>query len=111
MYIKLDMAIKSLQRDYDVLGSLKMSKVYLNIVDALLKDIRNDYYNKKRMLAKQKIEVIKWVHIDQYFSDVVVKNPGEDVVLRYAKQALKTQVENLIFNYLKEISHNTNTKQ
>lgn len=41
-FIKLDMAIKSLQRDYDVLGSLKMSKVYLNIVDDLLKSLRND---------------------------------------------------------------------
>ncbi|MFL1998485.1 aconitate hydratase [Lysinibacillus sp. 1P01SD] len=106
-FILLDMAVKSLQNDYDTLGNLKMSKVYIEIVDVLLKVIRPDYYNKKRMLAKQKIEIVKWIHIDQYFSDVVVKNPGEDVVLRYAKQALKTQVENLIFQYLKEISHNT----
>ena len=110
-FILLEMAVKSLQNDYDKLGNLKMSKVYIEIVDALLKVIRPDYYNKKRMLNKQKIEVVKWIHIDQYFSDVVVKNPGKDVVLRYAKQALKTQVENLIFNYLKEISHNANTKQ
>ncbi|WDV05045.1 MULTISPECIES: aconitate hydratase [Lysinibacillus] len=100
-FILLDMAVKSLQNDYDTLGNLKMAKVYIQIVDDLLKVIRPDYYNKKRMLAKQKIEVVKWIHIDQYFSDVVVKNPGEDVVLRYAKQALKTQVENLIFNYFK----------
>ena len=110
-FILLDMAVKSLQNDYDKLGSLKMSKVYIEIVDVLLKVIRPDYYNKKRMLAKQKIEVVKWINIDQYFSDVVVKNPGEDVVLRYAKQALKTQVENLIFQYLKEISDNANTKK
>lgn len=109
-FIKLDMAIKSLQRDYDSLTNLKMGKVYINIVDALLKDIRNDYYNKKRLLAKQKIEIVKWIHIDQYFSDVVIKTPGEDVELRYAKQPLKTQVENLIFTYLKEIKDNANSK-
>lgn len=109
-YIKLDMAIKSLQRDYDVLGSLKMSKVYLNIVDALLKDIRNDYYNKKRFLAKQKIEVVRWVKIDQYFSEVTIKTAGEDEVHQYANQALKTQTEELIFRYLRR-EHNANTTE
>lgn len=99
-FILLDMAVKSLQNDYNALENLKMSKVYISIVDDLLKHLRTDYYNQKRMLANQKIEVVKWIHIDQYFSDVVLKTPGEDVVLRYAKQALKTQVEDLITNYL-----------
>jgi len=99
-FILLEMAVKSLQNDYNTLEKLKMSKVYISIVDDLLKHLRTDYYNKKRMLANQKIEVVKWIHIDQYFSDVVLKTPGEDVVLRYAKQALKTQVEDLIINYL-----------
>lgn len=108
--ILLDMAVKSLQNDYDVLGNLKMSVVYIKIVDDLLKNIRNDYFNRKRMLAKQKIEVVKWIHIDQYFSDVVLKTSGEDVVLRYAKQALKTKTEDLIFKYLKEIYDNADSK-
>lgn len=109
-FILLDMAVKSLQNDYDALGSLKMSVVYIKIVDDLLKNIRSDYFNKKRMLAKCKIKVVKWIHIDQYFSDVVLKTPGEDVELRYAKQALKTQTEDLIFNYLKEIYDNADSK-
>ncbi|AVK98826.1 aconitate hydratase [Lysinibacillus sphaericus] len=109
-FILLDMAVKSLQNDYDALGNLKMSVVYIKIVDDLLKNIRSDYFNKKRMLAKQKIEVVKWIHIDQYFSDVVLKTPGEDVELRYAKQALKTQTEDLIFKYLKEINNNADSK-
>lgn len=100
-YIKLDMAIKSLQRDYDSLGSLKMSKVYLNIVDDLLKVLRNDYYNKKRLLAKQKIEVVKWVKTSEYFSEVTIRTPGEDEVFQYANQALKTHTEELIFRYLR----------
>jgi len=100
-YIKLDMAIKSLQRDYDVLGSLKMSKVYLNIVDELLKSLRNDYYNKKRFLAKQKIEVVRWVKISEHFSEVTIRTPGDDEVHKYANQALKTHTEELIFRYLR----------
>jgi len=99
-YIKLDMAIKSLQQDYSSLEKLKMSKVYIGIVDGLLKGLRNDFYNKKRLLAKKNIDVVKWVKVDEYFSDVTVKTSGEDEVLRYAKQALKTQTEELIHGYL-----------
>lgn len=63
-FILLEMAVKSLQHDYDTLGNLKMAKVYIKIIDDLLKIIRSDYYNSKCMLAKQKIEVVKWIHID-----------------------------------------------
>lgn len=41
-FIILDMAIKSLQKDYQQIEYLKMSKVFIPIVDQLLKDIRND---------------------------------------------------------------------
>jgi len=103
-FILLDMAVKSLQNDYDKLGNLKMAKVYITIADDLLKDLRSDYFNKKRILNKQKIEVVKWIHVDEYFSDVVLKTPGEDVILRYAKQALKSQVEKLLIEHLKSHS-------
>ena len=100
-YIKLDMAIRSLQHDSATLEKLKMSNVYINIVDGLLKELRNDFYNKKRLLAKSKIEVVKWVNVDEFFSDVIIKTAGEDEVLRFAKQALKTHVEELINTYFK----------
>lgn len=95
-FIKIDMAIRSLQQDYSSLEKLKMSKVYINIAEGLLKDLRNDFYNKRRFLAKKSIAVVKWIKIDEYFSDIVVKTAGEDVVLRYANQALKAHVEELI---------------
>jgi len=94
--IKLDMAIRSLQQDYSSLEKLKMSKIYINIVEGLLKSIRKDFHDKRRVLIKKNIAVVKWVKIDEYFSDVVIKTAGEDAVLRYANQALKTQVEELI---------------
>lgn len=65
-YIILDMAIRSLQQDYASLENLKMSKVYINIVDGLLKSLRNDFYNKKRLLAKKNIKVVGWVNVDEY---------------------------------------------
>lgn len=103
-FIKLDMAIRSLQHDYASLEKLKMSKVYMNIVDRVLKDLRNDFYNKKRMLAKKSIEIVKWVNVSEYFSDVIIKTGGEDEVLNFAKQALKTHTEELIMERLKSHS-------
>ncbi|MFF6014567.1 hypothetical protein [Lysinibacillus fusiformis] len=39
----LEMAVQSLQRDFSVNERLKMSKVYLPILERLLKEITNDY--------------------------------------------------------------------
>lgn len=99
-YILLDMAIRSLQQDYVAFENMKMANVFVPHVDNLLKDIRNEFYNKKRLLGQRGIRVVKWVKIDEYFSEVTIATKGEDVVLQYAKQALKTQVEQLISNYL-----------
>lgn len=98
-FVILDMAVQSLQRDYKVIENLKMSKVYLPILDKLLDDISQECYNSKRLLAKDKIRVVKWEKIDEYFSDVPVATAGNDVVLRYANMALKTQVENLLISH------------
>ncbi|ATP40682.1 aconitate hydratase [Solibacillus sp. R5-41] len=98
-YLVLDLAVQSLQTDYSKMEQteqMKMKKIYLPIIDNILKSVRNDYLNQKRLLAKDKIRVVKWVKIDEHFSDVVVATVGEDITLRYAKQALKTQVEQLI---------------
>lgn len=98
-FVVCDMAVQSLQRDYKVIENLKMSKVYLPILDNLLKAINNDYYNYKRLLAKDKIRVVKWEKNSEYFSDLTVATAGEDLVLTYANQALKTQVEKLLLSH------------
>ncbi|MFF2174985.1 aconitate hydratase [Lysinibacillus sp. NPDC058147] len=100
-YIILDMAIRSLQQDYSSLEKLKMSNIYISIVDGLLKTMRNDFYNKKRSLSQKGISVVKWVKIDEVFSEVTIKTLGEDVMLQYANPALKTKVEELITSYIK----------
>ncbi|WP_369379314.1 aconitate hydratase [Lysinibacillus fusiformis] len=99
-FLILEMAVQSLQRDFSVIENLKMSKVYLPILNKLLKDITHDYYDSKRLLAKEKIRLFKVEKIDEYFSDVYVATAGNDVVLRYANMALKTQVEKLLSKHL-----------
>ncbi len=98
-YVVYDMAVQSLQRDFKVIENLKMSKVYLPIFEKLPKDITQDYYNSKRLLAKDKIRVVRWEKNSEYFSDLTVATAGEDIVLTYANQALKTQVEKLLINH------------
>jgi hypothetical protein len=95
-YVIYDMAVQTLQRDYKVIENLKMSNVYLPILDKLLDDISQECYNSKRLLAKDKIRVVRWEKTDEYFSDLFVATAGEDLVLTYANMALKTQVEKLL---------------
>ncbi len=101
-FLILEMAVQSLQRDFPVIENLKMSKVYLPILERLLNDISQDYYNSKRILAKDKIRLVKVEKIDEYFSDVHIATAGNDVVLRYANMALKTQVEKLLNQQLNQ---------
>lgn len=100
-FVVYDMAIQSLQRDYMVIEKLKMSNVYLPILDKLLDDIAQEYYNSKRLLEKDKIKFVKWEKNSEYFSDLTVTTAGEDLVLTYANQALKTQVEKLLISHLR----------
>ncbi|MGG2055919.1 aconitate hydratase [Lysinibacillus pakistanensis] len=99
-YVVYDMAVQSLQRDYKVIENLKLSKVYLPILDKLLDSISQECYNSKRLLAKDKIKVVKWVKTDEYFSNLIITTPGEDQVFTYANMALKTQVEKLLISHL-----------
>lgn len=95
-YLLIELAVKSLQIDYQKTEQFKMKEVFLPIIDALLKQLRQEFFNLKRQLAKQRIRVVGWRTVDEYFSDVQVATSGGDVVLRYANQAIKSQVEKLI---------------
>ncbi|MEA0565864.1 MULTISPECIES: aconitate hydratase [Lysinibacillus] len=100
-YLLIELAVKSLQIDYQKAEQFKMKVVFLPLMDALLKDLRQEYFDLKRQLAQQRIRVVGWHRVDEYFSDVQVATAGNDVVLRYANQALKTQVEKLLINYIR----------
>lgn len=99
-YLLLDLAVKSLQVDYMKIEQFKMKKVFQPLMDTLLKDLRQDLFNHKRQLAQLRIRVVGWHPVDEYFSDVQIATAGNDVILRYANQALKTQVEKLLINEL-----------
>ncbi|MCT6922834.1 aconitate hydratase [Metasolibacillus sp.] len=103
-YLLLDLAIKSLQHDQKYLEQCKMKSVLLPTLNILLKDLRKKYFQFKHQLKFHKIKVIAWYPIDEYFIDVKVATVGNDLILHYAKQGLKAQVEQLIINHMKNIS-------
>jgi len=85
--------------DYLKVEQFKMKKVFVPLMDTLLKELRQEYFELKRRLFQQWIRVVGWTTIDEYFSDVQVATAGDDVVLRYANTALKTQVEKLLISH------------
>lgn len=95
-FIVLDLAIRSLQKDYKKLEGLKMHMLYSEWTDKLLKRLNEVYIVQKRQLASKQIRIVQWIKIDAYFSDITIATAGEDVVLRYANQALKIQVEQML---------------
>ncbi|MGF0470286.1 hypothetical protein ACQQ6W_11640 [Lysinibacillus fusiformis] len=58
-FLILEMAVQSLQRDFSVIENLKMSKVYLPILEKLLKDITQDYLPFKKIIGKRQNKVSK----------------------------------------------------
>lgn len=101
-FILLELAVKSLQTDYQKTEQFKMKNVFLPMMDSLLKELRNEYFNFKRQLAQQRIRVIGLHRVDEYFSDLEIGTAGEDEILRYSNQALKIQVELLLTNHINE---------
>ncbi|MEB2301596.1 aconitate hydratase [Lysinibacillus xylanilyticus] len=95
-YLLLELAVKSLQSDYQKVEQFKMKTVFLPLMDTLLKELRQELFKLKLELTQLRIRVVGWQPVDDYFSDVQVATSGNDVVLRYANQALKTQVEKLL---------------
>lgn len=100
-YLLLELAIKSLQVDYYRLEQFKMKTVFLPMMDSLLKNLRQEYFHLKGELAQKRIRVVGWQLVDAYFSDVQIATAGNDVVLRYANQALKSQVEKLLMHHIR----------
>ncbi|WP_445477963.1 hypothetical protein ACULLL_16505 [Lysinibacillus irui] len=47
-------------------------------MDSLLKELRQDYFNLKRQLSQQRIRVVGWTTVDEYFSEVQFATAGND---------------------------------
>ncbi|WP_230199456.1 aconitate hydratase [Bacillus ndiopicus] len=100
----MELAIRTLQSDYSQLRALKMHKLYAHMIEQFLKNLRLEYETRKQLLVKKNIRFVQLVKIDEYFCDALLATAGEDLAMRYANQALKREVEQLLIKELKNKS-------
>lgn len=101
--IILDFAVRTMLYDYRYLEQLKIKELYIPIHNALLKNIRTDYFKLKREFKRKQISIVSWSRVDKYFSDIRIATAGNDQILRYANQALKAEVEKLLIKKSKKL--------
>ncbi|MBQ0137681.1 MAG: aconitate hydratase [Kurthia sp.] len=100
-----DLAIRTLNYDLPKIEALKTSVIFQEVSEKMLKELYQNYYPLKNRLQKQGIAIVKWQHIDLFFSDVILKTSGEDVSIRYAKKVLQYDVERLIRQQLMKLEY------
>lgn len=95
-FIVLELAIKTLQKDFHQLEQLKLKTIYIAWTERLLNILQPIYQTQRRTFAKKQIRVLRWQKKDAYFSEVFIATSGEDVVLEYSNQAIKAEVEQFL---------------
>lgn len=99
-FIIYDLAIRTLNYDLPKIEDLKLQVVLQPIVQHLLKKLYEEFNPLKVRLKREGIAIVKWQHVDSFFSDVILRTAGEDQTLRYAKKVLQYDVEQLVWQKL-----------
>lgn len=103
-FLLFEFAIRALEQDFSLLSSFKMHKLYAHMLEPLVKSLREEHARCKKLLANKGIRLEQFIKVDAYFCDIRFATMGEDVMIRYANQALKMAVEELLFKKLKNES-------
>ena len=91
-----DLAIRTLNYNLPTIEELKTGSIYKAYTESLLIELRKDYKPLKQQLMLERISIVKWQQVDQFFSDVIVSTSGNDQSLRYAKKVLQYEVDSLL---------------
>ena len=95
-FIVLELAIKTLQKDFSQLEQLKLKTIYMTWTERILNILYPIYQSQKREFNEKQIRIIHWRKKDEYFSEVLIATSGEDIILEYANQAIKAEVEQFL---------------
>lgn len=95
-FIVLELAIQTLQKDFDQLEQLKLKMLYMTWTERLLNILYPIYHSQKHALSEKHIRVIRWRKIDEYFSEVFIATSSEVITLQYKNQAIKVEVEQFL---------------
>lgn len=91
-----DLAIRTLNYNLPKIDKLKTGSIYKAYTETLLIELRKAYIPLKQQLMLERISIVKWQQVDQFFSDVIVSTSGNDQSLRYAKKVLQYEVDSLL---------------
>ncbi|MBQ0137941.1 MAG: hypothetical protein KBT36_01450 [Kurthia sp.] len=103
-YLMMDIAIRSLQYDIEHIQGLKYAELYVQQLSAVLTYLQRDFQWRKSTLASKKIRLVKWVKVNEQFSDAVLTTTGEDATIRFSALVLKQNSQLLISQKLLPIS-------
>lgn len=95
-FLMLELAIRYLKMDVDIFRTAKCSNVFVPFAENLLKDLLKQYNYEKQYFSNKKIRPLKWEKAGNHFSQVTVATAGEDAIFKYANQAVKTHVEDIL---------------
>lgn len=95
-FIILELAIRTLQADFQKLEHLKLKSLYMTWTEQLLNILYPIYYSQKQALSTKHIRVVRWHKINEHFSEVLIATSGENLTLQYANQAIKVEVEEFL---------------
>lgn len=103
-YLMYDLAIRSLQHDLEHMQGLKYANLYIEQYSMVLAHLQQDCRWRYKKLAGKKIRLVKWVKVDEYFSDAILATSGEDAVMRFSVDAIKQNSQDLIRQRLLPVS-------
>lgn len=95
-YLMLDIAIRSLQHDIQLMENLKYAELYTTQYKAVLEHLQQDFQWRKKRLTSKKIRLSKWMKVDEFFSDAILATAGEDAAMRFSTHAIKQNSQELI---------------
>ena len=95
-FLMLELAIRYVRMDLDAFGTMKCANVFVPFMENFLQHLIEQCQQEKQYFAQKQIRLIKWEKLDAYFSQVTIATAGEDAVFKYANQAVKTHVEEIL---------------
>ncbi len=95
-FLMLELAIRYLKIDLETMNTMKCANAFVPFAEKLLHQLLQQYLQEQRYFSNKQIRLVKWEKLDPYFSQVSVTTAGEDAVFKYANQAVKTHVEEIL---------------
>lgn len=94
-YIALPLAIKNFERDKELFKQFTMGNLYLDVIDATIKDLKEDFY-----ILKHTMKYKHGLHVRK-LSPLKYTVNGEPI--KYTSKELKEMTSNLMSEYLQRV--------